>query len=266
MKNFLLLLLFSSQVLAQDESRETLKLSPQVRIIERIQTIHTIKIGDIQQFLIRPHLITAEELESAPSIIANAQQSILSTQGVKIFVNELYDDISSEYIIVHPGQHFLNPENNEVLAYEAIYLGEAKLLVPGDPATLTITKAKREIKLGDRLLPKEEKQVFSEDFYPHSPDILEEAYIIAVVDEILLIGQNQIVIINKGLQDGIERGHLLTVNKAGREIFQDFNFNDELPKQKAGTLLVFRVFDRVSYALVLTATLSINIFDEVDIP
>jgi hypothetical protein len=269
----LLLLLYSFLAYGtaqSDEGRYTVKLSPQVRIIEREQSIPTIPRGIIQQFLNRPRLITDEEIETAGYVIANANQSLLSTEGHKIYVSNLDEGAAQDrYIILRLGQTYRSPlEDGEVLAYEAIYLGEAVLEIPGEPAALNIIKANREIRLGDRLLPKINERTFYDDFHPHSPESLEETYIIAEANGTLIIGRYQVVIINKGLDDGIERGHLLAVNKNSRQIFDTISSEDEvmLQKQRAGTLLVFRVFDSVSYALVMSSRLPINVLDEVTVP
>ncbi len=280
-KKFLLLLLlvysieslpiYAQQSLSAEKSRPTVKLSPHIRIIEREQRIPTIPREAIQQFLSHPQVIIEEEIETAGYIIGNAQQSVLSTQGSQIYVTGFYEDsVGMHYQIVRFGETYRNRKDkeNEVLAYEAIYLGKAILKRPGEPAILTVIKANREIRKGDLLLPLKERVLY-DDFYPHSPEsIEEETYIIAVVDSTLLIGQYQIVIINKGLDNGIENGHLLAINKARRpfENAIDFKKKFALPKQRVGTLLVFHTFDRVSYALVMSATLPINVFDEVSIP
>ncbi|MCK5716077.1 MAG: hypothetical protein KAH77_01205 [Thiomargarita sp.] len=259
-----LLLLSSPLLLAQNENREAIKLSPQIRILERTDLIPTIKVSDIQQFLNQPHLISPEEFDVISAIVANPQETLLITSGFKVYANDVYDKISSTYAIIRPGQALRNPVDGEILAYEAVYLGEAILQIPGNPATLKITKASRAIKVGDYLRLQDKKFVYQADFIRHSPENLEDAYIIAVVDEVLLISQNQIVIINKGSVDEIERGHILAVNKT--KLFKNVEFDDELPKEQAGILLVFRVFDHLSYALVLSATRTINLLDEVAVP
>jgi hypothetical protein len=257
-------------LIAQESNRPTVKLSPETRVMEREQKIPTIKLEMIQHFLNRPRLITPEELDNAGYIIANAEQRIFSTQNSRIYVNGLDNNTAgSKYIIVRLGQAYLSPledEADEILAYEAIYLGEAQLLVSDDPATLTITSAEREIKNYDRLLPVEEYG-FQDDFRLHSPPTLQDAYIIAVVNEILTIGKYQIVVINKGLEDGIARSHLLSVYKKGN-VIKERVFEEEvvLPNLRVGTLLVFRVFERVSYALVIEANIPINILDMVNVP
>jgi hypothetical protein len=276
MKKILLCLLLGivsytvpSALIAQESNRPTVKLSPETRVMEREQKIPTIKLEMIQHFLNRPRLISPEELDNAGYIIANAEQRIFSTQNSRIYVNGLDNNTAgSKYIIVRLGQAYLSPledEADEILAYEAIYLGEAQLLVSDEPATLTITSAEREIKNYDRLLPVEEYG-FQDDFRLHSPPTLQDAYIIAVVNEILTIGKYQIVVINKGLEDGIARSHLLSVYKKGN-VIKERVFEEEvvLPNLRVGTLLVFRVFERVSYALVIEANIPINILDMVNV-
>ncbi len=257
----------------------TVKLSPETRILKRKQSIPTVKMGVIQAFLNRPQLITEEEIEHAPSIIANVEQSLFSTKGNKIYVDGINNgQIGQQYLIVRLGKTYRSPledEEDEILAYEAIHLGEAILKVNSLPAILEITSAVDKIKAGDRLLPLEEDD-FQGDLYPHSPKKLEDAYIIGVVGETAIISQYQIVVINRGSNEGIERGHQLAILK-GQGRFQETidsvyfeNIEDEqnqlLLKQRAGTLLVFRVFERISYALVISAFLPINLLDIVTIP
>jgi hypothetical protein len=281
----------------QDDNRESVRLSPEVRVVELERGVPTIPVETIEQFLSHPKLVTLEELENAGYIIASPKQTLLVTDGDQIYVRKLEEIYNQdEYIIVRLGQAYKNPENDNILAYEAIYLGDAKLKEWGDPSLLTITNAEREIRVGDRLLPIEkqifyadvypnplephqvedrlvplEKQVFYEDFHPHSPEpyIVEGAKIIAVTEGTTQIGQYQVVVIDKGLDDGIEIGHTLNVMRSGHTIVDTIDEDAEevkLPGQYAGTLLVFRPFDTVSYALVMKATFPIKLFDEVVAP
>ena len=251
-------------------SRTTIRLSPQVRVIQREKLVTTIPIGKIQQLLNQPRLITETEIENAGYIIGNADRSILLTKDREFYATGLYKNTpGNEYIIVRVGKTYRDPKDDGgyVLGHEAIYLGKAIVEKSTDPVTLKVTKAEREIMAGDLLLPQTDQTDIYKDFYPHSPKHLEDAYIIAVVDDNLVIGSNQIVIINKGSEDGIERGHILAVNKQGEQIFDPIDEeNIMLPPRNAGTILIFRAFDRVSYALVMKAHLQIKLFDPVAIP
>lgn len=253
------------------DNRRTVKLSPQLRSLGREQTVPTIQIEAIQQFLNRPQLITAEEINNSGYIVENSNGSLFSTVGDQIYVSDLENSgaAGSQYIIVRPGQVYRGPPNDdtqEILAQSAVYLGEAVLKEPGEPAILTITSARQEIKKGDLLLALQQRH-FAEDFYPHSPKQLTDAYIIAATDGSSLIGKYQIVVINKGLNDKIERGHLLAVTKNHQQTTSTRQEESiTLPKQKIGTLLIFQAFDTVSYALVMSSALPISLFDEVTVP
>lgn len=250
--------------------RPTVKLSPDVRILEQKRDKLTIPIELIQQFLIRPKIVTQEEIEESGYIVANANESLLATSGDKIYARGLERLANEdEFIVVRLGQAYRNPGEEEALAYEAVYLADARLKEEGDPATLTLTRATREVQNGDRLLALDER-VFNEDFNPHFPsaESVDGARIIAVVNGVTQIGQYQIVIINKGLDDGIEVGHVMVIRHGGRIVEDDTKQGEKvlLPNQRAGTLLVFRPFDRVSYALIMKSNLPISLFDEVGIP
>ncbi len=267
---FLLILCENTLADNYDNTRTTIRLSPHVRVIPREKTIPTISIEKIHQLLNQPRLITETEIESAGYLIGNADRTILLTKGREFYATGLYKNTpGSKYIIVRVGKTYRNPKDNsgDVLGHEAIYLGDAVVTKATDPVTLKLTKAKREIMAGDLLLPETDTGNIYKDFYPHSPKYLEDAYIIAVVDDNLIIGSNQIVIINKGSVDGIERGHILAVNKLGKPIFDPIREeNVMMPPRNAGTLLIFRTFEHVSYALVMKAHLQIKLFDPVAIP
>lgn len=261
-------------------TRPTTKLSPQIRVIEKEEKDFIIPRELIQQFFNQPKVFTETEMEEAAYIVDNAEGSIHATIGDIIYVRDLDNPVKGDnYLLVSPGQVYRD-RSGDILAHEVTYLGDAVVVeqpeddfdffdddAPADLTTLKVTKANREIRQGDRVVASE-KQKFYEDFRPHAPKILEDAYILGVIDESTEIGQYQVVIINKGLDDNMEIGHLLIVQKAGRttEDSLDNQKTVRLPKRYAGKLLVFEVFDTISYALVTEAALSIHVFDEVTVP
>lgn len=258
-----------------------IKLTPEVRVIEKTKEVPVIPREAIQQFLIRPRILSPEAVDSLGYIVASAEPVLNATVGMDIYVRGL--DIADEaqnYIIIALGQAFRD-QDGEVLAHEIVYLGDAavkkrdfeqdldsEVEIPQDLTTLEITKANREIRRGDRILSIDDFD-FPEDFYPHAPKyISDNSVIIGVVDQVIEIGQYQIVVLNQGADDGIERGHMLSVKKIGRRVEDKLDGQNtiQLPGKKAGTVLVFKVFDDISYALVMEATLAINVFDKVTLP
>ena len=158
-----------------------------------------------------------------------------------------------------------DPKTKEVLGYEAMYVGTADLVREGAegtgadgeplivPGTITISSARQEGMVGDRLAI-----VPPRDFdaaVPHSPNKPMDGEVVSMYGENLTAGQNQVVAINKGERDGMERGHVLALWRAG-EVVKDVTDPDKrmikLPDERHGLLYVFRVFDKMSYALILT--------------
>lgn len=247
------------------------KLCPTIRIHKEERKPPVIPTEAVQQFLNRPKIVTEEEIEYAPKIVANEKQSLLSTEGDIIYVEGI-DESTEEYhyIIFRLGESYHSQDSDEILAHEAIYLGDAELKRFGESeensglAVLKITNARREITSGNYLLPLDERK-FNDDFYPHAPDPnnVEGAEIIAVVDGVSQIGQYQVVVINKGSDENMEVGHVLLIHK--REIrVKDQEIT--LPRQQVGTIMVFKTFDKISYALVMKATSAIHIYDLVTAP
>lgn len=249
----------------------SVRLTPQVRIIEQERKDTIIPTESIQQFLNRPKVITEQELEQAGRIIGNSEETLLATRDMSIYVVGLSEDldIGEEFIIARPGHVFRNPEDDEVLAREAIYLGDAKLEARGDiVSTLTISNANREILRDDLLLPLGERR-FNEDFRPSQPtlDSVEGGQVLAVVDGMSQIGQYQVVVVNRGENDGLIVGNVLAVERGGNTITDPETYEKvRLPNRRAGTLMVFRVFEQVSYAIVMQASLPIHVLNYISAP
>jgi len=261
----------SDKLALQVKRGRTVKLSPQVRITKHITEPDMIPLEHVQQFLTRPKILTDEEMETSGEVLDNASGKLLSYVGDRIYVTGLLDVGTEEddYFIFRLGQAYKNEESDDVIAYEAVHLGDAKLIKLDEISTLEIVSVRREILKNDRVLAVE-KRDFGKNFYPRVPNIdtLEDARIIAVVDGVSQIGQYQVVVVNIGLNDGIERGHLLQVNKGGRLIPDPKDSKNilKLPSEKSGSLMVFKSFDDISYALVMKALSPLHIFDEVTIP
>lgn len=266
-----LLHLQDGQYAIQIKRGREVKLSPMTRMIQEERTQPTIPLGQIQHFLNRPRVLTTDELEDAGYIIANANDTLLISKGHTVYARGLFAwNLRTRYAVVRLGRKFTDPYTDEILAHEAIYLGTASLVNSGDPVTLDISSSEHAIRNGDLLIPLEDDQLFVEDFTLSKPDYIageETARVIAVVDDSSKIGQFQIVIINKGHADGIERGHVLVVKTGGKEITDSVTAETiTLPQEIAANLMVFKSFDHVSYALVMRSQRHFGVMDEIAIP
>ncbi len=246
---------------------ETVRMSPQVRIESLERGIPTIPLEAIRPFLMRPRVVSAAELEAAPYILSSADEHLIAATGNKVYVRGIDDTSIANYVVVRKGEAFVNPDDKEdILGYEAIYLAKANVKRFGDPATLVLADSKQEVLNGDRLLPGGDGQIET-DFVPVAPAQPVEGKIISLVDGLSQIGQFQIVVVNLGLEDQIKAGHVLAVYQSGKKV-RDPVSGDlvTIPDERAGLLMVFRPYDRMSYALVMKSTRPMGVLDRVTNP
>jgi len=152
----------------------------------------------------------------------------------------------------------VDPDDNRLIGYHGILIGEGSLRRAGDPATVALTRTNQEAKMGDRLLPAAVDVPLN--FYPRSPSTTIDGRIISVVGGVSLIGQYQVVVMNRGSGNGLSVGDVLSVFQTGRVVEDRVGGGKvKLPDEAAGTIMVFKTYDRISYGLVMEATQAIHI-------
>ncbi|MFN7096768.1 MAG: peptidoglycan-binding protein, partial [Gammaproteobacteria bacterium] len=170
------------------------------------------------------------------------------------------------FAIFRQGEAYTNPVDRTVLGYKAINVGFAQLEKNGNPATMLVTETTREVLTGDQLQPSSSAQI-NTDFVPTNPSYPIRGQIIDVLDGVTQISQYQIVVIDLGIMNGIKVGNLMDVYQLGATITDPIHHEKvKLPDEHAGQLMVFRVFDRVSYGIILVATAPIHTLDIVTNP
>ncbi len=200
-------------------SGRTVRLSPTVRVHEREEAIPTIPIDIIKSFLTRPRVVGEDEMLDWPYIVASYDEHLIAASGNKIYVRGLENiNDSRRYAVYRQGEPYIKGgtqgDDEVILGYEALYVGDAIIHEGGDPATGVIAQADREILVGDRL--REERQDdINTAFVPRSPARDVEGNIISVVDGVTQIGQYQVVVMDVGEDDGIETGNVLGIYQSG---------------------------------------------------
>lgn len=241
-------------------------MSPQVRELPLDGAIPMIPIDAIRHFLRGPRLVTNDELGASPYLLAFDDEHLVGGAGFHIYVENLEPQKAYSYAVVRRGQVYRDPDNGDVLGYEAIPVGDAEVVEYGEPSTAVLTRSTREALIGDRLLSAE-AEAFSENFYPRAPEGPIEGRIIAVTDGVSQIGQYQIVTMNRGSNHGLEPGHVLDILQANRVANDPYSFRRiKLPETYAGKLIVFKVTPRVSFGLVMSITEPVHQFDKVTKP
>jgi hypothetical protein len=273
---------------------DTVRVSPRTRISSlRDPSIPTLPPQAIDPFLNEAIIVGEGELERAPRIVAGPEDRVLLTRGDRAYARgragtpmvERDPRVAESFRVFRNARPLYDPLTRQLLGYEAAYLGGAELVrsetvqpvrvSSGDmvptiiPATIDIVRAKEEMRVGDRLLPEPPRQLTS--YVPRAPAQAIDGSIVSVYgDAVALVGQSQVVVLNRGTADGLENGHVLAILKAGRRVLDRTEPTEraevQLPNERNGLLMVFRTFERLSYALVLEITDTVAVGDRVANP
>jgi hypothetical protein len=252
----------------------TVRLSPRVRAESLAkQEIPSIPASAIEPWLSRPLVIEPDGLEKAPTIIATQQDRVVLAAGNSAYVRGIGVSKDDTWYVYRKGIALVDPDTNKTLGYEAIYLGTAQLTRPGEPATVVLTSAVQEVQAGDNLIAAGRPQPVN--YAPHAPGAQIKGRVMAIYGGVAQVGEagpQSIISINRGKADGLEVGHVLALYNLGgtvRDTSKPRNAPEariQLPDERAGLAFVFRVFDRISYALIMQVTRPVSPLDVVQTP
>jgi len=241
------------------------KLQPQSRTKNLSdRAIASIPANIIEPFLSRPLIITEDELKDTPRIMAAQEGRVTVALGDRAYVR---GDLKGEtgFQVFRPGTPIKDPETQKIIGYQAVYLGTVKLTHAAKTAdeanTVVVATMKEEMGVGDRLRPTEIAPLIN--YVPHAPAQATAARIASIYEGVNNAGQNQIVTINRGRLNGIDVGTVLALSRFGR-IIPDPTDNKKmvkLPDEEYGSLFIFRVFDNISYGLIMEVRDAVEVGD-----
>ncbi len=246
------------------------RLSPQIRTSPLDSSpLPAISPRLLKSFLDSTLIVNENELEVAPTIVAGKEGRVILGPGDIAYASGLADKVGKRYYAVRPGRTFVDPDSQEVLGHEAVYLGDTQVSERADISTLKINRAVREINPGDRLLT-----MTSRDEIPHMPRApsrnINGKVIASATEGVSEIGPLTVVVLNLGSRDGMEAGNVLELSRAGDLVQPAGTTNPQarvrLPDERYGVVFVFRVYERLSYALVMNSRLSVKVNDFVLTP
>ena len=253
---------------------DSVKLGPRSRAESLArQGIPSIPASAIEPFLSRPLAIEPDGLDKAPTIIATQGDRVVLAAGNSAYVRGMAAAKEDTWYVYRQGGPLVDPDTNQTLAYEAIYLATAQLTRPGEPATVTLSSAVREVGAGDKLVAAGRPQIIN--YAPRAPGSQIKGRIISIYGSVGRVGEagpQSIVSINRGRANGVEVGHVLALYAKGGIVRDTTKGKDDkgamiaLPDERAGLVFVFRVFERISYALVMNITRPIGPLDVVQTP
>lgn len=252
----------------------TVKLGPRVRAESSARdAIPSIPPSAIEPFLSRPLVIEPDGLDNAPTIIATEENRVIIEAGNRAYVRGMGESKEENWFVYRRGKALVDPDTNVTLGFEAIYLGTARLTRAGDPATVQLTTVTQEVGTGDKLLPVGVPEV--PKYAPHAPAVFMQGRVIGIYGGLGKVGEAgplQIITLNRGRADGLEVGHVLALYRPGPLIADASRKTGgkpatfKLPDERYGLAFVFRLYDRVSYALVMRVSRPVSPLDVVQTP
>jgi hypothetical protein len=244
----------------------TKRLSPQVRREPSSRAITAVPYDVIAGLTGRPVLLDKNQVKNAPYVVAMRDGHIIGGAGNEIYARGIKDaQPETRYSIVHIEGELVDPDTRQLLGYTGVYVGTGPIATPGDPAKLVLADSAREALQGDKLFP--ESTEVGVDFVPHAPEQEVDATVIAVKD-LTIMGQYHVVALNRGTKAGLEPGHVVAIERSGDIVRDKYSQgglnagmgrlkrgpNVRLPSERAGVAMIYKAFDRMSFALVMEAT------------
>lgn len=262
-----------------------LRLEPRLRSTPITAAIPTIPYSAIASFLERPTVLTQEEVAAAPHVVAFRNEHVIAGSGHIAYIRGLGAAEHARYSVVHIADRLRDPDTGHVLGYLGIYTATALISQPTtDPARATLIDTSRETLRGDKLVSTDTQVPLNLE--PRAPATQVNgkiAWIVGDTGTTALAGQYDIVVINRGSDQGLEVGNVLEVDQAGETVRDTYGAHAgifrhlgtmgsslaprvRLPNERSGTLLVFKTYAKVSFGLIVGASDTIAIGDVVRNP
>lgn len=255
-------------VVKRGTASRTVKLTPTARIEPIESAIPTIPMDAVAPFITNNRIVNKADLNNAPYILSAGADRVISGAGEQVYAKGKFPaGVANAYGIFRASTLYRDPVTKEVLGLEAKEIGLGNVAnQTGDILKLDLISTSQQVREGDRLLTTENRRLVTR-FQPKAPDDFVQGLIINVPDGVTQIGQYSMIVINLGMRDGVTEGAMLDIMKKG-DIIRDkiANKKVQLPSEKGGQLMVFRSYEKLSYAIVLKATDALKVGDQVRSP
>ena len=257
---------------------DVVRVDPRVRSEALESAVTTIPYETVAAFMSKPFVLANDEVKGAPYLFAARDVHVVMAAGNTVYASGFSRpaELGQIFNVVRIGDALRDPDDNKIVGYDGIYTATGHVTRAGEPTTLILTESSLEAEAGDKLFPGLVDVPL--DFIPSAPKAKINGRIMAVRDGVTMIGQYQVVVINRGARDGLAPGNVLAVFGKGDKVRDNHetgfvNFTSDifakkvrLPDERNGPFMVFKTFDRISYGLIMEATDIIRVADRVENP
>lgn len=266
--------------------RGTMERGNEARVLPRVRSqpleaaVTTIPYETVAAFMAKPFVLTSEQIKAAPYVLASRDDHVVISDGDILYARGFSSpaELGTHYNVIRVGDPLRNPDDGRIMGYRGIFTGSGHVTRSGDPTTLLVTESTRESVPGDKLFAGGADVAL--DFIPSPPKTKIDGRIMAVSDGVTVIGQYQVVVINRGSRDGLAPGNVLAIFDVGGIVRDNVSKGYlgsgslsrltakkvQLPDERSGTFMVFKTFDQMSYGLIMEAKNIIRVADRVENP
>lgn len=245
----------------RSEAGRTIKLSPKIRVLPGESAIPAVPLSAVRSYLKGGTVFSSEEqFNKAPYVFASKDGKLASGVGEEVYARGHFSGQNIEFDVVRRGDRIVDPETGELLGLIGIDVGTINLRrVRKDIASMVIQESKIELKPGDRLVRQEAKDVVT-TFFPRAPDAPIEGIVTATLNNAKKVSKFDTIVINKGKREGLRQGDVLALYRKNEKAI-DPSTNEEviLPSETVGLVMAYRIFEKMSYGIVLSAKEDIDV-------
>jgi hypothetical protein len=267
--------------------RGTMERGDAARVLPRVRSqpleaaVTTIPYETVAAFMSKPSVLANEQIKTAPYVLATRDDHVVISDGDTMYARGFITpaELGTHYNVIRIGDPLRDPDDNHIVGYDGIFTGSGHVTRTGDPTTLIMTESTLETVPGDKLFAGGADVPL--DFIPSSPKTRVAGRIMAVTGGVTIVGQYQVVVINRGARDGLAPGNVLAVFEVGGTVRDTVHKGFlggmsavsqltaptiRLPDERSGTFMVFKTFDQMSYGLIMEAKSIIRVADRVEDP
>jgi hypothetical protein len=280
-------MLVKGEINSEKLTKPSYKWSPKIRQQKKQgDAITFLPLEVIAPYLKYEHLFTEDELDTLPHILGSDEGHRMTTNKFKVYVNADLD-LAKSYAIYNKGEEISDPETGDSLGFSVDLVAIGQVLQRGNidddvPSTMRIGSVKREILAGDYVVPVNDGQLLPAVFAMKPAKSAMRGAIVKTSSNGREFAKMEVVMINRGLEHEVTAGDVMAIKRTSPAVVETSKgpeyVNDtsrwnqiigtdyKMPEEHIGIIMVFKVYEKASMALILSTDKPARINDVITAP